>query len=193
LSQARADEGSKAPPAEGASPTDRPPRLRPLRGRPRGRRPRGSLGPDLPLENPRLNKLAHELVEESALSDEHRSNELENRVKGALRRLIERIDQGYTVDVRTPEVPPKAPAGEEGADKDAAKSRGSCLRSESLSPTSVVSTRRANHGQRQAVEPSRDPLTASRPDRTLRLRRRKRTSWEHSASRSRGRSVVSTS
>lgn len=75
----------------------------------------------------RLTELAHELVEESALPDEHRSNELENTVRWALRRLIERIDQGYTVDVRTPEVPPEEPADEQGAEEDAAKSRAQLL------------------------------------------------------------------
>jgi hypothetical protein len=66
----------------------------------------------------RLVELAHELVEESALPDEHRSNELENGVKWALRRLAERVDQGYSVDVRTPEPPPEEPEDEEGAEED---------------------------------------------------------------------------
>jgi hypothetical protein len=68
----------------------------------------------------RLTELAHELVEESALPDEHRSNELENQVRWSLRRLAERIDQGYSVDVRAPEPPAEELADEEGSEEDEA-------------------------------------------------------------------------
>lgn len=67
----------------------------------------------------RLTELARELIEESALDDAHRSNELENGVRWSLRRLAERIDRGFSVDVRAPEPPPE-PADEEGAEEDAA-------------------------------------------------------------------------
>ena len=68
----------------------------------------------------RFTELAGELVEASTLSEE-RKNELKFEVRWSLNKLANRVDAGYSVDIRTPE--PVEEPEEEGAEEDSAAAR----------------------------------------------------------------------
>ncbi|MGH2659003.1 MAG: hypothetical protein ACRDHS_04880 [Actinomycetota bacterium] len=68
----------------------------------------------------RLVSLAEELVEAST-ADEARKNELKFEVRWSLNKLANRVDAGYSVDIRTPE--PSEQPEEEGAEEDSAAAR----------------------------------------------------------------------
>src|SRR6266508_1666178 len=71
-------------------------------------------------------KLSDELVASSGL-DDGRKNELRVEVKWSLNRIANRIDGGYSIDIRAPE-PPEEPGVEEGGeDSEAARERARLL------------------------------------------------------------------
>jgi hypothetical protein len=61
----------------------------------------------------RLTALAEEIVDASALKDEHRKHELKIDVNWSLNRLANRIDGGYSIDIRTPPPPDEVAEEEE--------------------------------------------------------------------------------
>ncbi len=74
----------------------------------------------------KLAELADELVASSGL-DDGRKNELRVEVKWSLNRIANRIDGGYSIDIRAPE-PPEEPGVEEGGeDSEAARERARLL------------------------------------------------------------------
>jgi hypothetical protein len=75
-----------------------------------------------------LTGLAQELVANSSLADGRR-NEMVMNVSWSLNRIANRIDGGYTIDIRTPPVPeePEAPAEGEEPDKAALDARAQAL------------------------------------------------------------------
>jgi hypothetical protein len=61
-----------------------------------------------------LTSIARDLVAESSVSDEGRKNELEVAVKWSLNKIANRVDAGYSIDIRTPPLPPEPQSSEEG-------------------------------------------------------------------------------
>ena len=61
-----------------------------------------------------LTRAATKLVAQSKALDEGRRNELEIAVRVSLNKIANRVDAGYTIDIRTPPSPPEPQPSEDG-------------------------------------------------------------------------------
>jgi len=61
-----------------------------------------------------ITSVIEELLEESAVGDEGRKNELRTELRKSLNKLANRIDQGYNIDVRAGDVPAEAQGDDDG-------------------------------------------------------------------------------